>query len=107
MKKSDLREHDVLVMRDGTMEMVITSNDGKILHIGDLFWGTLGDYNEDLTSKSVSDWDVIEVKQHTKYHTYIREFWAHAQTIWKRKEPRKMTINDICEVLGYEMEVVE
>lgn len=107
MKKSDLREHDILVLRDGTIEMVITSYDGTILHIGNLFWGTLGDYNEDLTSKTVGNWDVIEVKRHVKYHTYIREFWANAPTIWKRKEPRKMIINDICEVLGYEVEVVE
>lgn len=107
MKKSDLREHDILLLRDGTMEMVINSCDGMVIHIGDLFWGTFGDYNEDLTSKTISDWDVIEVKRHVVCYTYIRKFWDHAPTIWRRKEPKKMTISEICDAIGYEVEIIQ
>ena len=118
MTKSELRTGMVVTYRDGRKAMVYTDchysylpNDLKSM-AGALIteegtWSDLRCYNENLTSTSHPDLDIMEVEivEHPRF------LWAsynsnHYRTIWERNPPKKMTVAEIESILGYRVEII-
>ena len=127
MTKADLRPGYVVRMRNGevallcaiaprenTIAMVLTfadSNDGS-----GWMWCPVENYNENLTNKdydrlfNAPDRDIVEVYGYCMYAHKVLDFShpeAYRPLLWKRSEPKKMTVKEICEALGYDVEIVK
>ena len=87
--KQDLRVGDRITLRNGMVEIW----DGS--RIGPLDYE---DINDDLTNNGNlgSKLDIVKVEKLKKY-----------ETIYEREKVRKMTVKEISEALGYEVEVVD
>lgn len=87
--KQDLKVGDRITLRNGSSRIL----DGYM--IGTL---TYDEINEDLTNSGYlgSCLDIVKVERPKKY-----------KTIYEREKARKMTVKEISEALGYEVEVVD
>lgn len=87
--KQDLKVGDRITLRNGSSRIL----DGYM--IGTL---TYDEINEDLTNSGYlgSRLDIVKVERPKKY-----------KTIYEREKARKMTVKEISEALGYEVEVVD
>ena len=103
---------EYIVLKD-----VITprTDEGKIDMYVDISGGWLAsyNYNDDLTTKSGNkEFDIIEVYAQNDGR-YIdggvlkENALVYMDKIWERKEKRKMTVSEICEELGYDIEIVK
>lgn len=76
-------------------------------------WMSSNSYNDDLTCKSNNkDFDIMKVYAQNSGN-YIngdvlqKNEIKKMNLIWERKEKRKMTVSEICEELGYDIEIVK
>lgn len=112
--KADLKVGYVVKYRNGNLRMVmpleggtlvLTSDDGSWLHSEDV--------NDDLTCRRVK-WgeptdslDIMEVYGWSGWPSnamYVAT--AGRKLLWKREDPKKMTVSEIEKELGYKIEVV-
>ena len=97
--KEFLTERRVVELRNGE----------RYLIVGDFFMGEndyfiKGDFTDDLTNHGLRKFDIVRIyKEISKIDTLYNK---DLDIIWKRK-PKKMTKEEIEEVLGYEIEIVE
>ena len=89
--KQDLKVGDRITLRNGVSGIW----DGHMIGAGAL---TYDEINEDLTNNGDlgSCLDIVKVEKPKKY-----------ETIYEREKARKMTVKEISEALGYEVEVVD
>lgn len=108
MKKEDLKVNDIAKFRDGTMCMVHTFMDKKIF-VAVAGWNPFSCYTGSLLEKKgrYTDLDIVEVRRPVKEYQLCHCSWKDAPIIWERKEPKKMTLSEISEILGYEVEIVD
>lgn len=121
MKLKDLRSGYVVELRNGTRWLVARAGNDftRILVDNRGSWGYLDrSYNEDLTMKDsvegvfggVHTKDIVKV---WGLVTTSRE-WGYAAgtatgyrpVLWERKEAKKLTVDQISELLGYPVEIV-
>lgn len=116
MKKSDLHTGMIVKLRNGKFKTVLFNVCiDNICNNIDLFVGENGflrleNYNENLTCSNADKYDVMEVfKQKEDIAFGVKEPKAGnlGKTLWKRKEARKMTVSEICEKLGYNIEIIK
>lgn len=126
MKKSDLRNGDIIQTRDGTKCIVLLNikefesvKDFLIdLKSGDYL--ELEDYTSGLHYKGSVKYDIMKVCSNVYVgdnfrHHIINDFdykydYDHAEWTWEREteeEKKKMTILEIERELGYEIEIVK
>ena len=117
--KSDLRNGDVCIRRDGQRRVYIVTDNFKILTGFDYQtegWLYLQDYNEDLTSKRVLDFkekDIMKVfrpKEGRSLSYYKTDNLVENgfELVFERKpEPVEMTLAEVCKALGKEIKIVK
>ncbi len=101
IKKSDLKGGDIVTYRNGAVR-VIDINRKRIVYLenfNDLSM-CFNDYNEDLFNDDNcnTNWDIVEVYRPTTKETFKTE---------RKKEIKKMTVAQICEELGYDIEIIK
>lgn len=111
MKKSDLKLGDIIERRNGSLEMYIPST--MNLSQG-AFICKYGGYNQ--TSQITDDmknidntpgWDIVNVRRPDWTPHLALNNWVDAPLIWKRTEPKKVTMKQICEAFNCdEVEIV-
>lgn len=101
MTKSDLKDGMICIQRDGTKFMWLN---GALRGIN--LWGDI-EY-EDLTGSCEED-DVMVVYSPVgeTIGGILNHNYSQDEPIWERVEPKKMTIAEIEEALGYPVEVVK
>ena len=110
MKKSDLRTGDIIERRNGSIEMYITSTVNLaqgVFICKDGGFNKASEITDDM--KGIYDapgWDIVNVRRPDWTHHLALNNWSNAPLIWERTEPKKMTIAEISEALGYEVEVI-
>jgi len=110
MKKSDLKTGMVVQMRNGKhFRVFLNTNDGDFIS-GSNEWNPLGAYREDFTStSSFNSLDIVKVYDTGAYELAQDPLdLDRADVIWVESEPeetRKMTLEEIEEVLGYKVEI--
>ena len=109
--KADLKNGDVVLRRNGTVEIVcvdlgaLTSRNG---------YNYLSDIKEDLTSTTNIEWDIIAVRRpkeagDCQFYAFHFEF---GELVYERKakpepEPVEMTLDEVCKALGKEIKIVK
>lgn len=106
--KSMLKPGYVCVTRNGHHLMVIGTKNGMIVCGDDT--GPLSVWESDLmfSSSGKDNLDIMKVYGFSNYpgHSYSCSSDGR-DLIWERKEVKKMTVKEICDALGYEVEIVK
>ena len=120
-KIEDIKEGYLLKLeteKKETFYATITNGRGTIGHTGDRetlgfcsknqeHYGWLDEFNADLSNKRNRDYRIIAVYGRT-YNRYLLDCSPERrELLWKREEPTKMTVAEICKVLGYDVEIVK
>ncbi len=104
--KEDLRTGDVVMRRNGQVEIV---NRDLGMFITENGWNDLDDINEDLTEPRNSNWDIVAVRRPgCKGNCQFKAFKHKWGTlVYKRKEVEEMTLAEVCKLLGKEIKIVK
>lgn len=111
MKKSDLKVGYVVEYRNGYFRMIFPTYNGDLVlkPAADSTYCSLSEYDDDLIFWGASGHglDIVRVYGYgdecsASYASYIGR-----KLLWERKEPKKMTVKEICDALGYEVEIVK
>lgn len=115
--KDDLKAGYVVKTRARGLYMV-TRNDIDQLVMVDQYNGymPLSEYNDDLTdsdrtsclgSEADENYDIVEVYGYSAINGRTREIeTAHRKLLWKREEPKEMTLEEVEKALGYPVKIV-
>lgn len=98
IKKSDLQGGDIVTYRDGRKRIVDILNN-RLVYLNNFSSACmhLNNYNDDLMDiDNCSQWDIVEVFRPTTKETFIT-----------KREIKKMTVKEICEKLGYDVEIIK
>lgn len=105
--KMELKEGMIIECRNGTRYLLrtvcgelIASSNGKYMGL---------DYDEKLNENQYFDKDFDIMKVYTSKAFVLNSLFddQYLECIWERKEPKKMTLAQISEALGYEVEVAD
>lgn len=109
MTKSDLKPFYLVELRNGFKYIVAQSEKYEMTLARYGAWHDLSQYNEDLCDcNGDSSWDIVAVYGRTRYACdSLSVITCDRKLLWKRKEPKKMTLKQIQEALGYKVEIVE
>lgn len=99
MTKSDLKNRMVVEVRDGKRYLVVDE-----LLMRDSGWLVLSDYDEDLMHKYNKNYDIVKVFDCVKRFDNVEKC---NDVIWERQEPKKITLKELEDILGYPVEIVE
>ena len=111
MTKSDLKSGYVIRNRYGDEYMVLPVNDGSLAFVRLGSWDPVAEYNNNLTSRAgCIGLDVMEVYGFASTVLMALDpdpVLSGRPLLWKRSEPKKMTMEEICQALGYDVEIVK
>lgn len=122
MKLKDLKTGMRIILRDGQEYIVLknvitpcTSEKEVDMYIcTDGGWMSSISYNDDLTAKNreYKKFDIIKVYaqnngEYIDARVLDKNALVYMDKIWERKEKKKMTVSEICEELGYDVEIVK
>lgn len=107
--KADLKTGDIILRRDGDVEILIKEFDVLIRNDGE--YNELRGIKEDLTSFRSIDRDVIAVRRPTDAcHCVFSAFdYNRGTLVYERKEPEaeEMTLAEVCKLLGKEIKIIQ
>lgn len=107
MKKSDLRSRMVAETRNGNRYLVIRG-EGELnfMNIGGFGYMPGDGFEEDLLlfGRGCSDLDIVKVYNRV---LTLRDAEETINVLWERQEPRRMTMAQLEEELGYPVEIVK
>lgn len=120
MKKSDLRNGDIVKTREGNKYIVLlniehfTKKEGLLINLMDGCYLRLSGYKEDLTwyDEEAKIFDIVSicafdyVGDNLRQHG-LTQVTAGYEWTWERTEAKKMTVSEICKELGYDIEIVK
>lgn len=104
--KELLQNGDWCTLRYGTVMQYIVTCD-YTLFAGEKGWMSLDDYYDDLKAKHKDDCDIMEIRRPTIRYHFISKYYKDAPIIFKREEPKEMTIAEIEKGLGYAVKIVK
>lgn len=111
MTKADLKPGYVIRNQYGDEYMVLPVKDGSLAFVRSGSWDPVAHYNNDLTNRAGSTGlDVMEVYGFASTVLMALDLdpgLSGRPLLWKRSEPKKMTMEEICQALGYDVEIVK
>lgn len=113
MTRADLKSGYLVETRDRGLFMVMTRADGTKVAINEAsevgFHVNAAEMFDDLTSThQMQAWDIMAVYGRPEVSYLCFSFSLVSRSLlWKRSEPKKMTVKEICEALGYDVEIVK
>ena len=108
--KSDLKTGMGVVLRDGSKGHVLigTPTQDTIRFIEKNEWMCLNDYDDDLTAEGFKNLDIVAVYNTRFENQYMTDRVFEQDVLYERKEePTKMTMKEINEHFGKQIEIVE
>ena len=105
--KADLKTGDVVLRRDGSVEIVNRNLEMLICKTGG--WNNLDDIREDLTYNNLfKSGDIIQVRRPQKksdccFGAFEGEYGT---LVYKREEPEEMTLEQVCRLLGKKIKII-
>ena len=110
MKRNELEVGYLIEFRNGERKIVMPCDDPDypiVLTNQYGEWSYLGVYTDSLLSTIAKKFDIVKVFGFSKLTSQALSFNTnHRELIWERKEKRKMTVAEIENILGYEVEIV-
>lgn len=109
-KKNDIKSGYVVELRDGSRLMAIRYNQelfNKIIIDEDGEWSHFDQFNNELTSKISSKYDIMKVYGLSQYpYQALNISPRYRPLLWERKEPIEMTMDEVCKALGKQVKIV-
>lgn len=106
--KADLKNGDVVLRRDGSVDIVCVETNTLISSYG---FDYLKDVGEDLTDIKFhdSDFDIIAVRRPTEpHHCQFRAFdCEYGELVYEREKVEEMTLEEACKALGKKIKIVK
>lgn len=100
--KINIKAGYVLEFQNGSLAIITYNADDELCYAGDHVWGNVSDLNKFCGSK-----EVIAVYGRCKYNSNSYKPTKDGRLcLWKRVEPKKMTLEEIEKLLGYEIEII-
>ena len=108
MRKEELKIGYVVKLRNNQFMMVMETEDDGVILIGETgTWSELHNYGNDLAHYHNSNFNIVEVYGFTTVGCRALEVSKrNRELLWQRKEKRMMTVSEIENILGYEVEIV-
>lgn len=106
MKKSDLKTGMVVELRNGAKYMVLLNTPFGDVLVRNRWWVTLDNFNFNLLH-CAHDFDILRIYRPEEVYQIGFECWGDMKMMWERGEPKKMTLADVEDALGYPVEIVE
>lgn len=115
MNKSDLKSGNIVKTREGEKYIVLldTEYGDIIVNLSNGLYLNLKKYKEDLSyERDLQRYDVVAICAFDYPGDNLIKHGLTAMTAnylwtWERKEPKKMTVSEICKELGYEVEIIK
>jgi hypothetical protein len=120
VKKSDLKTGMLATLRNGLkMVVLIDLETQEEYTIGNVLigfrtenWMKFSSYDDNLCciGSLACDYDIVEISiPNHGYDLFCRNIKNNSSfhTIWKREQPKEMTVEEIQQALGYKIKVVE
>ena len=96
-KKDDLKNGDIVTLRNGDRLVFVGSEDFiDLSDDNDNCLSDICDLEDDFTHESYEDSDIVKIERPVEY-----------TTVFKREEVKEMTVEEISKALGYEVKVVK
>lgn len=106
--KSDLKTGMGVVIDGRKGHVLIGTHSGDVVRFLDnCNYINLSSYREDMTHERNSDCDISEVRQTEFTFMYMTDRVFEEELLFKRNEPKKVTKQELTELLGYEVEVID
>ena len=104
--KADLRTGDVLIQRDGVVQI---ANCELGMFITNDWWNDMDSFNSDLTHNMHEEFDIIAVRRPLKKTdcTFRAFEYKSGTLVYERKEVEEMTLAEVCRLLGKEIKIVK
>ena len=104
--KADLRTGDVVMQRDGTIQI---ANCELGIFITNDWWNDMDSFNSDLTHYMEEEFDIIAVRRPIKKTdcTFKAFKYESGILVYERKEVEEMTLAEVCRLLGKEIKIVK
>lgn len=121
MKKSDLRNGDIVKTRGGDKYIVLLNaglykgkTEDLLINLEDGCYLSLSGYKKDLTwyDEEAKNFDIVSicafdyVGDNLRQHG-LTQITAGYKWTWERNKTKKMTVSEICKELGYDIEIVK
>lgn len=107
MKKSDLEVGYVVKLRKGVLCMVLPKANDEMCLSGNHDWFPVSELRDDLTNKYTDTADVVEVYGRCDSSKYARDLSIYRRELLWKRGAKKMTVKEICDALGYDVEIVK
>lgn len=106
--KDDLKVGMLVMFRNEWRRIVMPETMGDLYLMGCTEAYSLDNYSDDLKCNSNNDYDIIGVYSLPVGYVVDVDIYdlEYRDLIWKRNEPKKLTVEDIEELLGYKIEIV-
>lgn len=111
-KKSDLKNGDIVELRNGQRYVYIekyndrfiysTDSDEVIVNLKDGEYSRLGNYDDDLRYKGRGncEYDIMKILD-------MSEFYRKQKWTWEREKTEEMTLEEVCKELGKDIKIVK
>ena len=112
MTKEDLKAGMVVTYRNGRKRMVFKDCYSlnvtyEAIAVGDEAWLSLQFFNDNLTSKTTKELDIVQVEAvNSPFYLWSKYDPKNYTTIWEREVPKEMTVAEIEATLGYRVKIV-
>lgn len=114
MTKSELKTGMIVTYRDGKQRVVFRdtamSKYNKDFVTDGVGWSSLSTWEEDLTCSLFKEMDIMKVEVATSFVMMCRNPVdipsSYRKTIWERPTPKKITVSEIEDILGYKIEII-
>ena len=105
--KMELKEGMIIECRNGERYLLRTACGELVASSNNKYMSI--DYDEELNENRYFDKDFDVMKIYTSNALILNNLFndTYLECIWERKEPKKMTLAQISEALGYEVEVID
>ena len=105
--KMELKEGMIIECRNGERYLLRTACEELVASSNNKYMSV--DYDEELNENRYFDKNFDVMKIYTSNALILNNLFndTYLECIWERKEPKKMTLAQISEALGYEVEVID
>lgn len=111
--RKDIKPRYVVELRDGSLHIAVpVGNEHLLILVGNEGWDYLNSWDIDLKigNGNPSSLDIVAVYGYVQgisnYYRAGRIDTTARNILWRRVEPKKMTVSEISDILGYPVEIV-
>lgn len=105
-KINEIQVNDIIELKNGDSGIIVSFNNELYINIDGIV-SPMSPFNEDFSITDNPNFDIMFIRRPSTAEEIEPQNWKTAPIIWQRDTTKKMTVEEISNALGYEVEVVE